>query len=60
MGVELFGSQGSRSPLVNWYLHELDTPFEMAPLDRYAKETYDMLKRYLLCVSCACVGTHNI
>ena len=25
----LFGSQGSRSPLVNWYLHELDIPFTM-------------------------------
>ena len=25
----LYGSQGSRSPLVNWYLHELDVPFTM-------------------------------
>jgi glutathione S-transferase len=34
MKVELFGSQGSRSPLVNWYLHELNVPFEMAPRER--------------------------
>ena len=25
----LYGSQGSRSPLVNWYLHEIDIPFTM-------------------------------
>jgi len=25
----LYGSQGSRSPLVNWYLHELNIPFTM-------------------------------
>ena len=24
----LYGSSGSRSPLVNWYLHELALPFE--------------------------------
>jgi hypothetical protein len=69
MQVELFGSQGSRSPLVrdharvctpcicstppcgfkqclvflfllcgqvNWYLHELNTPFQMAPRERCA------------------------
>ena len=34
MTVELFGSQGSRSPLVNWYLYELKTPFQMAPRER--------------------------
>jgi glutathione S-transferase len=28
-GLKLFGSQGSRSPLVSWYLHELNLPFEM-------------------------------
>mmetsp|Transcript_6257 Transcript_6257/g.16127 ORF Transcript_6257/g.16127 Transcript_6257/m.16127 type:complete len:261 (+) Transcript_6257:188-970(+) len=33
-GLELYGSQGSRSPLVNWYLHEIRAPFEMkAPRD---------------------------
>ena len=33
-GVELYGSPGSRSPLVNWYLHELDVDFEdRAPSD---------------------------
>jgi hypothetical protein len=34
MTVQLFGSQGSRSPLVNWYLYELKTPFQMAPRER--------------------------
>ena len=34
MGLEVFGSQGSRSPLVNWYLHELGVPFEMAALEK--------------------------
>mmetsp|Transcript_40414 Transcript_40414/g.79666 ORF Transcript_40414/g.79666 Transcript_40414/m.79666 type:complete len:264 (+) Transcript_40414:150-941(+) len=28
MGVSLYGTQGSRSPLVNWCLFELDVPFE--------------------------------
>lgn len=28
--VELFGSQGSRSPLINWYLHEINCDFKMA------------------------------
>ncbi|XP_075263301.1 uncharacterized protein LOC142354820 [Convolutriloba macropyga] len=33
-GIELYGTQGSRSPLVNWYLHELGCEFEMrAPRD---------------------------
>ena len=32
MGVQLFGSQGSRSPLVNWYLYEISCEFEMAEL----------------------------
>ena len=27
----LFGSQGSRSPLVNWLLHELGVPFALRP-----------------------------
>ena len=27
-GVTLWGSPGSRSPLVDWYLHELDVPFD--------------------------------
>lgn len=27
----LFGSQGSRSPLVNWYMHELGLPFSVRP-----------------------------
>ena len=26
-GIELYGSSGSRSPLVDWYLHETNTPF---------------------------------
>ena len=34
MGLEVWGSQGSRSPLVNWYLHELGVPFEMAALEK--------------------------
>jgi hypothetical protein len=34
MTVEVFGSQGSRSPLVNWYLYEIKTPFQMAPRER--------------------------
>ena len=34
MTVELFGSQGSRSPMVNWYLYEIKTPFQMAPRER--------------------------
>ncbi|CAE7213193.1 gstB, partial [Symbiodinium natans] len=36
-GPILFGSQGSRSPLVNWYLHEIGQEFEMvqaAQVDR--------------------------
>ena len=28
-GLILYGSQGSRSPLVNWYLHELNVKYEM-------------------------------
>lgn len=27
--VELYGTQGSRSPLVNWYLHEIGTEYVM-------------------------------
>mmetsp|Transcript_40018 Transcript_40018/g.113411 ORF Transcript_40018/g.113411 Transcript_40018/m.113411 type:complete len:271 (+) Transcript_40018:60-872(+) len=27
--IELYGSQGTRSPLVNWYLHEIGCDFEM-------------------------------
>ena len=30
-GVQLYGSPGSRSPLVNWYLHEIDVDFESRP-----------------------------
>lgn len=30
-GVRLYGSPGSRSPLVNWYLHEVDVAFEVVP-----------------------------
>mmetsp|Transcript_15474 Transcript_15474/g.30873 ORF Transcript_15474/g.30873 Transcript_15474/m.30873 type:complete len:242 (+) Transcript_15474:174-899(+) len=30
-GPVLHGTQGSRSPLVNWYLHELGVPYQMAP-----------------------------
>ena len=29
--LKLHGSQGSRSPLVNWYLEELNVPYDMAP-----------------------------
>ena len=29
--LKLHGSQGSRSPLVNWYLEELNVQYEMAP-----------------------------
>ena len=29
-GPVLHGTQGSRSPLVNWYLHEIDQPYQMA------------------------------
>ena len=29
--LRLHGSQGSRSPLVNWYLEELNVPYDMAP-----------------------------
>jgi len=31
MGVTLYGSQGSRSPLVNWGAYELKVPLKMAP-----------------------------
>lgn len=37
----LFGSQGSRSPLVNWYLYEIEQDFEMvnaATVDRRSPE----------------------
>mmetsp|Transcript_4976 Transcript_4976/g.7547 ORF Transcript_4976/g.7547 Transcript_4976/m.7547 type:complete len:219 (+) Transcript_4976:62-718(+) len=27
--LQLYGSQGSRSPLVNWYCHEINLPFEV-------------------------------
>jgi glutathione S-transferase len=27
MAVTLFGNRGSRSPLVEWYLHEIGTPY---------------------------------
>lgn len=40
-GPVLFGSQGSRSPLVNWYLHEIGQDFEMVPaaqVDRTSPE----------------------
>ena len=33
MGLTLFGSQGSRSPLVNWALYELDLDFKMGDLE---------------------------
>ena len=29
--LKLHGSQGSRSPLVNWYLEELNVQYDMAP-----------------------------
>lgn len=29
--ITIYGSQGSRSPLINWYCHELDLPFQMEP-----------------------------
>mmetsp|Transcript_28342 Transcript_28342/g.51176 ORF Transcript_28342/g.51176 Transcript_28342/m.51176 type:complete len:265 (+) Transcript_28342:57-851(+) len=29
--IELFGTQGSRSPLVNWYLHEIGQEFKVLP-----------------------------
>lgn len=32
MGLTLYGSQGSRSPLVNWALYELGLEFEMGDL----------------------------
>lgn len=32
MGLTLYGSQGSRSPLVNWALYELGLDFEMGDL----------------------------
>ncbi|KAJ1410929.1 hypothetical protein B484DRAFT_336206, partial [Ochromonadaceae sp. CCMP2298] len=33
-GLTLYGSQGSRSPLVSWYLHELNVPFRtISPRD---------------------------
>ena len=31
MAIKLHGSQGSRSPLTNWYLEELGVSYEMAP-----------------------------
>ncbi|CAK9115230.1 Glutathione S-transferase GstB [Durusdinium trenchii] len=40
-GPVLFGSPGSRSPLVNWYLHEIGQDFEMvdaARVDRYSMQ----------------------
>ena len=27
--ITIYGSQGSRSPLVNWYCHEINLPFKM-------------------------------
>lgn len=33
MALTLYGSQGSRSPLVNWALYELGLEFEMGDLD---------------------------
>lgn len=31
--LKLYGSQGSRSPLVSWYLHELELPFQVVGRD---------------------------
>mmetsp|Transcript_10942 Transcript_10942/g.15754 ORF Transcript_10942/g.15754 Transcript_10942/m.15754 type:complete len:222 (-) Transcript_10942:166-831(-) len=31
--LKLYGSQGSRSPLVSWYLHELELPFDVVGRD---------------------------
>jgi hypothetical protein len=31
MGITLYGSPQSRSPLVNWYLYENDIPFDQKP-----------------------------
>ena len=31
VALTLHGTISSRSPLVNWYLHEINQPFEMAP-----------------------------
>jgi len=31
--LKLYGSQGSRSPLVNWWCHELGVPFQVVPRD---------------------------
>ena len=33
MGLTLYGSQGSRSPLVNWALYELGMEFSMGDLE---------------------------
>ena len=27
MGITLYGNRGSRSPLVEWYLHEIGAPY---------------------------------
>lgn len=32
--LKLYGSQGSRSPLVSWYLHELELPFQVVGRDK--------------------------
>eukprot|EP00435_Cladocopium_sp_Y103_P016209 s943_g4.t1 len=37
-GPVLFGSPGSRSPLVNWYLHEIGQDFELVDAARYSTE----------------------
>ena len=31
--LKLYGSQGSRSPLINWYMNELALPFQVVPKD---------------------------
>ena len=31
--LKLYGSQGSRSPLVNWWCHELDIPVQVVSKD---------------------------
>mmetsp|Transcript_2481 Transcript_2481/g.5907 ORF Transcript_2481/g.5907 Transcript_2481/m.5907 type:complete len:293 (-) Transcript_2481:102-980(-) len=40
-GPILFGSQGSRSPLVNWYLHEIGQEFEMVQAARVDRGSSD-------------------
>ena len=40
-GLTVYGNQGSRSPLVNWYLHEIGQEFtfvDVARVDRSSPE----------------------